>query len=69
MNVGINREACIGCGVCTHICPEVFEMDDENVATVKPDVNPDSYADEVRDAAESCPVDAIQIDEQPMNMA
>ncbi len=34
MEVKIDRDACIGCGLCTTICPEVFEMDDDQIAIV-----------------------------------
>ena len=29
MEVKVNRDACIGCGACAAICPDVFEIDDE----------------------------------------
>ena len=34
MNAIVDRDACIGCGLCNTICPEVFEMDDEDIAIV-----------------------------------
>jgi len=38
MNTKVNRDECIGCGVCAQICPEVFERDeDAGKAKVSPD--------------------------------
>ena len=27
MRVRVDKSLCMGCGICTDICPEVFEMD------------------------------------------
>ena len=32
MKAKIDRDGCIGCGMCTEICPEVFEMADDGLA-------------------------------------
>ena len=34
MKAKIDRDGCIGCGMCTEICPEVFEMADDGLARV-----------------------------------
>jgi len=44
-------------------CPEVFDMDDEDIAIVKVDVVPEDEEDACRDAAENCPSEAIVIAE------
>ncbi|HOJ92450.1 MAG TPA: ferredoxin [Dictyoglomaceae bacterium] len=54
----IDRELCIGCGVCSSLCPDVFEMDDEGKAVVIEGSDCDS-AGCCQDAADSCPVGAI----------
>lgn len=61
MTVKIDRDACIGCGLCASICPEVFEMDEENIATVvaQPSAGNESSAQE---AAQNCPVGAIVVE-------
>ena len=41
MNVKINRDGCIGCGVCESICPEVFRMAEDGLAEVYADVTPE----------------------------
>jgi ferredoxin len=56
------NEACIGCGLCPSICPEVFSMTDEGVAAVKNKIVP-AQEQLVEDAAHSCPVNAIEVDQ------
>ena len=58
----IIKDECIACGVCADIAPEVFEMS-EDVALVNIDEVPESEQDAVREAAESCPTEAIVIEE------
>ncbi|MGM0529952.1 MAG: ferredoxin [Bacteroidota bacterium] len=57
------NEDCTGCGLCEEICPEVFELGDRDVAIVKPIADLNAYEEEIKEAAESCPVEAIQIEE------
>ena len=50
----INKEKCIGCGLCASVCPEVFEMH-EGKAKVKAQKDSDC----TKEAIDSCPIDAI----------
>ncbi|MEG0641373.1 MAG: ferredoxin [Clostridium sp.] len=59
MKANVDKETCIGCGLCPSICDEVFGMDDDGKATVITDQVPDKCTDEVKDAESSCPVNAI----------
>lgn len=52
------EEGCTACGLCEGDCPEVFEMQDE--AVVKEGVDFSQYEDEIKDVAESCPVEVIK---------
>jgi ferredoxin len=61
MKAIVDQDACIGCGLCPDICPEVFEMNDDDKAEVTVDPVPADVEDSCREAAESCPVDAITI--------
>ena len=54
-------DKCIGCDLCTQICPEVFELNDQNVAIVKVDVVPAQAEATCKEAAASCPVEAITL--------
>lgn len=55
MKIKINRELCIGCGLCASICEQVFEMDKEYKAVVKAQKDIPC----VKEAIENCPVSAI----------
>ncbi|MGL4772008.1 MAG: ferredoxin [Clostridium sp.] len=61
MKAKVDKESCIGCGLCPSICPEVFEMDDDGKATVKGEAVPTSCENEAKEAEASCPVSAITV--------
>ena len=73
MKVKVNKDACIGCGACAAICDEVFEINDEGLSEVKVEEDnkekeefvsvKEELQDEVRDAADSCPTGAIEVEE------
>ena len=52
------EEGCTACGVCEDTCPEVFELQDE--AVVKQGVDYSKYEDQIKEAAEECPVEVIK---------
>lgn len=58
MSVKIN-ENCIGCGACESICEAVFSVD--GVATVN-EAEVAANMDSVKEAAEACPVGAIEVE-------
>lgn len=59
MLVEIDPDACIGCGLCEDICPDVFTLVDNKAIALYPEkcANLDCCAD----AASSCPTGAITI--------
>ena len=60
--VTIDEDACAASAVCEAICPEVFEVKD--IAEVKKGVDLNEYEVEIKEAAESCPTQAILIEEE-----
>ena len=54
--IKIDKEKCIGCGMCAGICGEVFEIGDDIKAQVKSQKNIPC----VKEAIENCPVGAIK---------
>ncbi len=59
MKVKVNSDACIGCGACTAIAPEVFELNDEGLSTCIVDEVDKDNEENVKEAIESCPTGAI----------
>lgn len=54
------NDGCIGCGLCTSTCPEVFSMSDEGVAVATEDEVAEEYAASAEEAKDGCPVGAIE---------
>ena len=60
MTAKVDPDTCTGCELCTDMCPEVFKMN-RDVAVAYTDPVPDAVEDSAKEAAESCPVEAISI--------
>ena len=63
MKVRVDPELCAGFGICTGICPDVFELHDDGYATVLVGEVPPELEDLVRRAASQCPAQAISLDD------
>jgi ferredoxin len=59
MKVKVDAGKCVGTGSCVSLCPQVFELNDEGISTVKANPVPKDAEDACREAIEACPVDAI----------
>ena len=64
MKVKVNKDACIGCGACAAICPNVFELDDDGLSKVKIEQVSTENQSDTQDAAETCPTGAIIVEEE-----
>jgi ferredoxin len=62
MKCKVDPDLCTGDEICVQVCPEVFEME-EDKAVVKMDKIPEELQDSVKEAADSCPSEAIIIEE------
>jgi len=62
MKTTVDKSLCFGCGICVDVCPDVFEMNDDNTAQARPGSVPADAVDACRDAASQCPQAAIQIE-------
>ena len=60
MKVSIDKNKCIGCGVCVAVCPDVFELGEDGKSRVKVKETDKKC---VKEAKESCPTQAIMIEE------
>jgi len=56
----IDKEACIGDGICESLCPDVFQMTDDGKAEV---IDEQSNEPCVQDAIDACPTEAISREE------
>lgn len=70
MKVVLDRTKCIGCGTCAALCPKYFEMAADNLSKLKSGVTGTqknleeltiSEIECIKDAADSCPGQAIKI--------
>ncbi len=56
------EEGCAASGLCSNLCPEVFVLKD--LATVNEGINYSDYEANIREAAESCPMEVIRYSEE-----
>ena len=63
MKAFVDKELCIGCGLCVEVCPEVFEIGNDDKSQAKVDLVPPAAEGSCREAANQCPVSAIKIEE------
>ncbi|CEJ73372.1 ferredoxin [[Clostridium] sordellii] len=62
MKAFVDKDVCIGCGACTGICPEIFEMEDDGLAVAKEGEVPAELEESAVEAQDGCPVSAITVE-------
>lgn len=60
MEVKVDQDLCISCGLCVSNCPDIFVWNQEDKAEAVNAKVDDELADCVQDAADDCPTDAIE---------
>ena len=61
MNIKLDQEKCIGCGVCVALAPKTYRFNDTGKAEVFDQTGDDP--DTIKSAASSCPVQAITVED------
>jgi len=61
MKVKVDQDLCVGCGLCTSTCADIFEMKDDKAVT-KVTAVPALSEDCAKQAKDECPVEAISIE-------
>ena len=70
MKIKLDRGNCIGCGLCTTLCPRFFSMGEDGKATLKKGIlNKEDNSEDLeissiecaQDAADSCPAQVIHV--------
>jgi len=56
--VKVDKNKCVGCGLCASSCPETFKMD----LNGKAEVIKNEVTSGAKEAAAGCPVSAISVD-------
>jgi ferredoxin len=71
--ISINQNDCLGCTFCNDCAPEIFEVDQKDfrcklkkdgklINSASFDLSPEQLK-QIKEAAENCPVQAIEINE------
>lgn len=61
--VSVDKDLCIGCGLCSDTCPDVFYLEDDGKADVKSAEAAAANIACAKDAASTCPTEAIKVEE------
>lgn len=60
MQISVDKNSCVGCGMCVNTCPEAFQLGDEGLAESRREIPAYALEDALQTAGD-CPVGAIRI--------
>ncbi len=63
MQIIIDKNKCLGCGLCVSIASDIFEIGEDGKSKIKEEVDLEKNKQLIAQAKESCPVQAIEIDD------
>lgn len=63
MKAKVDKDICIGCGLCESVCPEIFSIEDDGLAVAIEGDILESLNEQAEEAKDGCPVSAIEIEE------
>ena len=59
LTINIDRDTCIGSGNCTKVAPEVFDLDDEQIASFRDEATGEIDRERLLESVRVCPVYAL----------
>ena len=62
MKVSVDFDVCASTGACMQVCPEVFEVRDDNFLYVLQEEPPEELRGKVEEAVQTCPTGAISLE-------
>lgn len=62
MKAFVDKDACISCGLCESLCPDIFEIEDDGKAGAINEELEGEKLDCAKEAASQCPTDAIIVE-------
>jgi len=62
MKAHVDKDTCIGCGLCPEVCPEIFKMEEDGKAVASSDEIVENLVSSAKEAEEQCPVNAITVE-------
>ena len=62
MKACVDKDTCIGCGLCPEVCPEIFKMDDDGKAVASQGEVTEDLVSSAKEAEDQCPVSAITVE-------
>ncbi|MCX7880974.1 MAG: ferredoxin [Patescibacteria group bacterium] len=63
MKVLVDKNKCLGCGLCVSIASEVFEMVEDGKSQVKEGADLEKNKEFIKQAKDSCPAQGIVVEE------